>query len=560
MNVKRPKSEMLKPVVGSEVPVGDPAAGASTEMNLGAPIAQGADLLPETATLLHGAALERGGAPDLMAPQIPMARVPVSVEGLLSPHKAPRDITKAEIVFGKLRIVLDDIQNAKSGDHGTATLQVPGHEPYTFSWSVRGTRTQDAWDTACGLVKNCSEWARPESLARGSLRSAEFFQAASEAAQTPGAYGPVRDLRVTRFGEQMSFTFDRSEPGAGHAVRLDGLYPGLSLGAIGIADGQHGHDQAEALVTFGASAHMDDRIVSCSGGPVPYITLADLQPTGETVTQQFWRWRDGIAMADNAEYYALEVPLWSWKGSAKSIFEKMDREEFKAALESLHVRYPGDWRDGEWVSTRKDCAHLSLRSGDGAPGGLHGNGFITAPFAGMGTAAKREFFEAEIALGYSELVGFSVGRTWEECLDNLKSELLSAYDAMKEREATDPIRVEHSRMAAKVFSEVRTGPDRQQMYDERAQVMIRKMVEEAGPRQFSVVVLGAEHGQPIAASTRLAFTATEALCDLAAPRLEDGDFPSLDAVDRCEVAGPGIVTVATALSPLPRPELGERHR
>lgn len=50
--------------------------------------------------------------------------------------------------------------------------------------------------------------------------------------------------------------------------------------------------------------------VSASGGPCPFIPIAELVHEGET-EQTFWRWKT-IPKAGGGENYTVTVQLWSW--------------------------------------------------------------------------------------------------------------------------------------------------------------------------------------------------------------------------------------------------------
>ncbi|OIQ73968.1 hypothetical protein GALL_443880 [mine drainage metagenome] len=104
-------------------------------------------------------------------------------------------------------------------------------------------------------------------------------------------------------------------PMPGDAVRLDGNFLWLKEGAIGVIGGHIGEARDSYFLTFSASAyrqHQDHGSVSCSGGPVPQVGIDDLIPTGETISQRFWRFKGGEVRAHNGEDYWLDVPLWSW--------------------------------------------------------------------------------------------------------------------------------------------------------------------------------------------------------------------------------------------------------
>jgi hypothetical protein len=118
-------------------------------------------------------------------------------------------------------------------------------------------------------------------------------------------------------------------PQPGDAVRLDGPYWGAELGAIAIIDSTHyGWDwdtgEPHVMLVFKASAFRGPRSaysadqterVSCSGGPCPFVKLADLTPAGERAVT-FWRWRD-LPRAGGGVEYQRTVPLWSWGGQPR---------------------------------------------------------------------------------------------------------------------------------------------------------------------------------------------------------------------------------------------------
>lgn len=105
-------------------------------------------------------------------------------------------------------------------------------------------------------------------------------------------------------------------PMPGDAVRLDGKFLWLEKSAIGLLGGYIGEARDSYFLTFSASAyrqHPDYGSVSCSGGPVPQVGIDDLIPTGETISQRFWRFKHGEVRAHNGEDYWLDVPLWIWQ-------------------------------------------------------------------------------------------------------------------------------------------------------------------------------------------------------------------------------------------------------
>ncbi len=112
-------------------------------------------------------------------------------------------------------------------------------------------------------------------------------------------------------------------PVPGDAVRLDGDYCGAKTGQRAIIDGSHfgmNFDDGKGpvvLATFSASAfrgssHGGSEYVSVSGGPCPFIPIAELVHVG-TIDQVFWQWKDR-PRAGGGTNYLLTVNLWSWKG------------------------------------------------------------------------------------------------------------------------------------------------------------------------------------------------------------------------------------------------------
>lgn len=124
----------------------------------------------------------------------------------------------------------------------------------------------------------------------------------------------------------------------GDVVQLDGEYCGVKRGDRAVVD-THYFDpdgDGEVMICFRASAYRDPNkrslglveaieltmtnkppipwpVVSCSGGPLPFVKVTDLQYVG-TTEQTFWRFKDGFARAHNGENYVETVNLWSWEG------------------------------------------------------------------------------------------------------------------------------------------------------------------------------------------------------------------------------------------------------
>lgn len=107
----------------------------------------------------------------------------------------------------------------------------------------------------------------------------------------------------------------KNVPRAGDAVILTGDYAGALPGSIGIIGGAFSGENLS--ITFNARAFRAEGYVSCGGGPASF-SLPELHPTKHRVTATFWRWKDGIAMANNGEDFQLEVPLWEYKGTEKA--------------------------------------------------------------------------------------------------------------------------------------------------------------------------------------------------------------------------------------------------
>ncbi|HGN3115128.1 TPA: hypothetical protein ACKRQV_001212 [Pseudomonas aeruginosa] len=102
------------------------------------------------------------------------------------------------------------------------------------------------------------------------------------------------------------------KPQAGDAVILTGDYPGVNPGSIACIGGALSAE-CGSNVTFAPNIYRDARIVSCGGGPATF-ELPELHPTTRTVRLPCWRFKDGRAEANNAEYFSVEVPLWEYRG------------------------------------------------------------------------------------------------------------------------------------------------------------------------------------------------------------------------------------------------------
>lgn len=95
----------------------------------------------------------------------------------------------------------------------------------------------------------------------------------------------------------------------GRAV-IDSHYFGEDLGdgpivlavcgasAFRSTDGRIGLASAIEATMTGGRFHP---FVSCSGGPCPFVKLADLEHVGE-VTQRFWRWKDLPRVGGGVDY------------------------------------------------------------------------------------------------------------------------------------------------------------------------------------------------------------------------------------------------------------------
>jgi hypothetical protein len=108
-------------------------------------------------------------------------------------------------------------------------------------------------------------------------------------------------------------------PCAGDVVRM--VAPGWKWGggvetSLGMIGGILGKPALEASITFNFSAHVDDYLVSCSGGPGTISTdLCKLRPTTEVVIVKAWRFRDGYAGAGRGVDYRREARVWEWDGN-----------------------------------------------------------------------------------------------------------------------------------------------------------------------------------------------------------------------------------------------------
>ena len=364
--------------------------------------------------------------PDLMAPQAPVVRVTVLADGEVYAEKAPRGkIATATVLVGDVSIHFTDIH--KDGEPFAMASRERNGSTFAPTSPVPFVRA-----TPQGAVDAAMEWLH------------ETQKALPLPTDTQ-----VHDLRVTMVGDRMAITFDHSKPGAGHVVRLDGDYCGVSLGAHavlggGLGEGPRKRDEGRMEACFSPSAHLGPGFVSCSGGPVPFIKPEELVATGETTQQQFWRWKDGVAKGDNGEYFTLEVPVWSWKGEGRSILA-LEPEALKAALQDLKIDFiqEGPHNDRR---ERTDCATLSMRPNriEGVTQ-VYGTGFISNPHSG-----HRPYYHAQMAIGTQEVVGVGVGLSWDDCVTDLKASLVENFENMRGRGVRDPERLAMSKLAGKI--------------------------------------------------------------------------------------------------------------
>lgn len=109
---------------------------------------------------------------------------------------------------------------------------------------------------------------------------------------------------------------DHMEPQPGDAVVLDGEYWGAKRGQIATVDGMHYHwlSPRQVMLVFAYSAYRENGVVECSGGPCPFVDIADLTLAGSREIT-FWHWpKNTLPAAGAGVNYSLEVPLWSWNG------------------------------------------------------------------------------------------------------------------------------------------------------------------------------------------------------------------------------------------------------
>jgi hypothetical protein len=237
---------------------------------------------------------------------------------------------------------------------GDLSVEVPGLKPKNLGKVLmESTTPQAAVQAGRGFLEHCFG-VNPEGVPKQVCLRIVAGAACEPDGDEGGLSVKWADVKVVRADESVEFLLDRSNPGAGHLIRLDGCYCGARPGQYAVLGGVIGEPRDEELATFSASAFCDGEIVSCSGGPAPYVTLADLEATGQTAPAQFWRWRDGISGADRAEHFVVDVPVWSWKGTDDSVFD-LDRETVRRALDKMEIQYPDN-------GMRSDCVDDGFRN------------------------------------------------------------------------------------------------------------------------------------------------------------------------------------------------------
>jgi hypothetical protein len=85
---------------------------------------------------------------------------------------------------------------------------------------------------------------------------------------------------------------------------------------VGILDHSYGRDTLS--VCFSASAFRVGNQISCSGGPIPAVSPANLVFDGLRETW-FWRWNRGYSGGGEGGHYSIHVPSWRWDGTEVSI-------------------------------------------------------------------------------------------------------------------------------------------------------------------------------------------------------------------------------------------------
>lgn len=133
---------------------------------------------------------------------------------------------------------------------------------------------------------------------------------------------------------------DATTPQPGDLVRILGPYYAVrdladdARGRLAVIDGSHFEWDLEdgrgpiclAVLSFscfwGPSISRRDpaddgpSYVSASGGPCPFVPLADLEPTG-TIEGHYWRWKS-MPEAGGGRPYTKTVRLWTWTYDART--------------------------------------------------------------------------------------------------------------------------------------------------------------------------------------------------------------------------------------------------
>jgi hypothetical protein len=131
----------------------------------------------------------------------------------------------------------------------------------------------------------------------------------------------TEDLATERVRVRLEplFVEKQDRPMPGDAVRMatpwrwaGSLVKPDALGVIGGMVGQYPED-GHASITFNASTHRTENVVSCSGGPATIATdLGTLTPTDDRVTLSVWRSRGSLLGRDGSKSYTVDVPVWDW--------------------------------------------------------------------------------------------------------------------------------------------------------------------------------------------------------------------------------------------------------
>jgi hypothetical protein len=368
-----------------------------------------------------------------MSPQNPVVQVPI-YDNTVYRAKAPiGPISSATLRMHEATFHFYDIGAKPDAPNDAKVVidlgKLAPHPRIHAEETLTQATPQAIMEAALKIRQNCKEYQAGRSVPAQDSPLAALVDACGD--------GKVASLQVIKKDDPMVFTFDRTKPGAGHVVRLDGLYDGLPLGSHAVLGGVKGEDEDDYLATFGASTHISATCFSSSGGPAPFLPVSELEFTGETRQQTFWRWRDGFPHADNSEEVTLEVPVWSWKGRDKGTLG-LSREVLQTALDRMESRVPRDSRN---------CAYLELPwNQDGSPT-AHGRGFITDP---SDWPTKRPYFHAQMTLGSSEFFAYGVGRTREACLADLKASALETFDSLVGKGPRDPERLKQSQIASHI--------------------------------------------------------------------------------------------------------------